>query len=161
MEASVINAFFATPLGLAVFAVSFVPLWCASCFYVSYVSGWFSLSQRFRMQSEPGGEVKTRRPAFQSIFTRFWSQYGSVIQLTAAQDALYASVFFLFCVGHPPLRIPWDEIRFKRRRCLSVNLVQLTLGNQEKSPCASPLARRATSASSIACLTGCNFRDRS
>jgi len=65
---------------------------------------------------------------------RFWSHYGSVIQVFAAQDALYALVFFLFRIGHPPLRIPWDEIRFGRTKFFFWPYIVLTLGNEEKIP---------------------------
>lgn len=132
MQPSSIDSFLASPLGLASFAILFAPLWCANCFYVSFVSGWLTLSRRFRKQSEPHGEIKTTRPAFSLIFMRFWSHYGSVIQVFAAQDALYALVFFLFRIGHPPLRIPWDEIRITRIKLLLCKIVRFTLGKQEQ-----------------------------
>jgi len=65
---------------------------------------------------------------------RLWSRYSSVIRLTAASDALYASVLFPFRIGHPPLRIPWDEIRFGRTKLLFRTYIALTLGNHEKIP---------------------------
>jgi hypothetical protein len=54
--------------------------------------------------------------------------------MTAASDALYLSVLFPFRIGHPPLRIPWDEIRMRRTKFLWRRLVLLTLGNQEQIP---------------------------
>ena len=65
---------------------------------------------------------------------RYWSHYSSVIRLTAAGDALYASVLLLFRIGHPPLRIPWNEIQFGRAKRVWRNYVVLTLGNQEHIP---------------------------
>jgi hypothetical protein len=65
---------------------------------------------------------------------RAWSHYSSVIRITAASDALYASVMFPFRIGHPPLRIPWEEIRFSRTKFFFRTYIVLTLGNQEKIP---------------------------
>ena len=65
---------------------------------------------------------------------RWWSHYGSGIRLIAASDALYVSVLFLLRIGHPPLRIPWDEIRFSRTKFFFRSYIVLTLGNQEKIP---------------------------
>ena len=134
MQPSSIDSFLASPLGLASFAILFAPLWCANRFYVSFVSGWLTLSRRSRKQSEPHGEIKTTRPAFSLIFMRFWSHYGSVIQVFAAQDALYALVFFLFRIGHPPLRIPWNEIKLGRTKCFWRTYIVLTLGSEEMIP---------------------------
>jgi len=131
MRGSAINAILSTPRGLTILAVLFVPLWCATCFYVSWVSGWLVLARRFRTQSEAPGEVRTTGSI---LFMRFWSHYGSVVRLIGQQDAMYASVFFLFRIGHPPLRIPWDEIRFDRTRFFFRTYCVLTLGNEEKIP---------------------------
>jgi hypothetical protein len=47
-------------------------------------------------------------------------------------DALYASVLFPLRIGHPPLRIPWDEIQFARTKFFFRSYIALTLGNQER-----------------------------
>jgi hypothetical protein len=131
MQASAINSYFATPLG---FIAGFIVFWCAISFLISFITGWYALSLRFRKQSEPLGEVRSAGPFFYTVYMRFWSHYGSVIRITAASDALYLSVLFPFRIGHPPLRIPWDEIKLGRARRLFITSVELTLGNQEKIP---------------------------
>jgi hypothetical protein len=129
MQATSISSYLATPLGFIVF---FLALWSGVCFLASSVSGWHALSRRFTKRSEPYGETKTAGPFFYTVHTRFWSHYGGVIRVTAAQDALYLSVLFLFRIAHPPLRIPWDEIQITRTKFLWRRLIQLTLGSQEK-----------------------------
>lgn len=96
------------------------------------MGGWYSLSGRFRAQAAPYGETKTAGPLFYGVKMRFRVNYGNVIRLTAAKDALYISILFLFRVGHPPLCIPWTEIRFGRTKFLWWRHVFLTLGNEEK-----------------------------
>ncbi|MFZ1941210.1 MAG: hypothetical protein WBA18_22845 [Terracidiphilus sp.] len=131
MQAGTINSYLATPLG---FVIGFVALWCAICYLISFLTGWRALVQRFTKSSEPLGETHTAGPFFYTVYMRFWSHYSSVIRITSASDALYLSVLFPFRIGHPPLRIPWDEIKLNRARRYFIAKIELTLGNQEKIP---------------------------
>jgi hypothetical protein len=131
LQASSADSFLNSPVGFAVF---FVALWCSICFVISLMSGWFALSRRFRKQSEPCGETKTAGPFFYSIYTRFWGHYSGIIRLTAATEALYLSVLFLFRIGHPPLQIPWNEIMFRKTKYFWRSYIVLTLGSEEQIP---------------------------
>jgi hypothetical protein len=136
MQANSIDSNLATSICLV---VGFAALWCALCYFISFVTGWLALARRFKKQSEPYGEIRSAGPFFYSVYMRFWGHYSSVIRLTAASDALYVSILFPFRIGHPPLRIPWDEIRFGRTKFFFRTFVVLTLGNQEKIPLRIPL----------------------
>jgi hypothetical protein len=66
---------------------------------------------------------------------RFYSHYGNILTFGANSSGLYMSIFALFRAGHPPLLIPWSEIKviqgesgflLKRRR--------LILGREESIP---------------------------
>jgi hypothetical protein len=107
-------------------------MWCIICFLISLFSGWFTLSRRFKKQSDPYGETKSAGPFFYTIYMRHWGHYNSIIRITAAEDALYLSVLFLLRIGHPPLRIPWSEIQFSTTKSFGMLFVVLTLGEQEK-----------------------------
>ena len=120
-----------TPLGFAVF---FITLWCFVGFVISLLGGWFALTRRFTKQAEPLGEIRTAGPWFYKVCMRFWGNYSSVIRLIAADDALYPSILFLFRFGHPPLRIPWNEITVSRTRRFFRDWVVLTLGSEERIP---------------------------
>jgi hypothetical protein len=119
---------------LYVFAVFFAGFWCIVCVIISFLSGWYALSTRFRAQTEPYGETKTAGPIFYGVQMRFKVSYGNAVRIITAQDALYLSILFLFRIGHPPLRIPWDEIQFARAKFWWLRYVVLTLGNEEKIP---------------------------
>jgi hypothetical protein len=135
MQVSSIKSYFATPSGTAIgFAIFFVAFWCTICCLISFLTGWFSLARRFKKQSEPYGEIHSAGPFFYTVYMRFWGKYSSVIRLTAAGDALYASILFPFRIGHPPLRVPWDQIRFGRTKFFFRTYIVLTLGNQERIP---------------------------
>jgi len=131
MQASPFDNPLVSDLGIALFCIIGV---CGVGLLNSFISGWFYLGRRFTRQSEPYGETKTAGPFFYTVYMRLWSHYSSVIRLTAASDALYASVLFPFRIGHPPLRIPWDEIQFSRTKRFFRTYIVLTLGNQEKIP---------------------------
>ena len=135
MQNSTFDGFLTTLLVV----ICFVAFWCAIGYFVSFLTGWLALARRFKKQSEPYGEIRSAGPFFYTLYMRFWGHYSSVIRLTAAGDALYASGLFLFRIGHPPLRIPWDEIRFGRTKFFFRTYIVLTLGNEEKIPMRIPL----------------------
>ncbi|MGD1063477.1 MAG: hypothetical protein ABR860_09470 [Terracidiphilus sp.] len=128
------NSTFDNFLATLIIVIIFIAFWCAIGYLVSFLTGWLALARRFKKQSEPYGEIRSAGPFFYTVYMRFWGHYSSVIRLTAASDALYASVLFLFRIGHPPLRIPWDEIRFGRTKFFFRTNIVLTLGNAEKIP---------------------------
>ena len=131
MPASTFDNSLLSNLGIALFCIIFI---CGVGFLISLQSGWFSLSRRFKQQSDPYGDTKTAGPFFYTVYMRWWSKYSSMIRLTAAADALYISILFPLRIGHPPLRIPWDEIRFGRTKFFFRTYLMLTLGNEEKIP---------------------------
>ena len=123
-----------SPYGFAAGFLVFLTLWCIVCFMISLLSGWFSLSRRFRKQSAPYGETRSIGLFFSTVKMRYWSNYSGVVRMTAADDALYLSVFFTIRAGHPPLRIPWNEVQFSRVRRFWRRFVVLALGTEERVP---------------------------
>jgi hypothetical protein len=107
---------------------------CFICFLISFISGWFKLSQRFRAQSEPYGEIRRVGPFFYTVYMRYWGHYSSIVRMIAAGDALYLSVILPFRLFHPALRIPWNEVAFGRTKFFWRRYVVLTLGEQERIP---------------------------
>jgi hypothetical protein len=123
-------------LGIALFCIVAM---CAVSFLIGCLTSWFALARRFKKQSEPCGEIRTAGPFFYTVYMRAWSHFSSVIRLTSAGGALYASVPFPFRIGHPPLGIPWEEIRYGRAKFFFRTFIVLTLGNKERIPMRIPL----------------------
>jgi hypothetical protein len=123
-----------SPLGFAIIVFFIVAVWWVTLKSVGLLTGWSTLVRRFRKESDPYGDSKTAGPFFYTVYMRYWTHYSSVIRLTAAADALYASVLFPFRIGHPPLRIPWNEIQIGKAKFLWRSYVLLALGNQERIP---------------------------
>jgi len=112
----------------------FVTFWCVILALISALAGWRALAARFRSDSTPCGELHTAGPWFATVYMRGWTHYSGVIRMTAAGDALYLTVLMPFRVGHPPLRIPWNEIACARTRRFLQNFMELRLGTQEQIP---------------------------
>ena len=51
---------------------------------------------------------------FQTAAMRFMTGYGSCLNVGVTDRGLMLWVFFLFRVGHPPLLIPWEDIRVEK-----------------------------------------------
>lgn len=131
-------------LMLILFPAFFAGVWCLSIVALSYFSGWRKLSRRFRKTSDPMGKTSIGQGLFLTIYMRYWCHYSGVVRLIAAPDALYLSIQFLFRMGHPTLRIPWNEIRMSKARYCFREYLQLSLGSEEQVPLRMPksLARR-------------------
>lgn len=111
-----------------------VGIFCAAGFLSSLLTGWRALSRHFRAESEPYGVTKSAGPFPYTVYMRYWSHYGCCIRMTVAEDGLYLSMIFLLRIGHPPLRIPWNEVQISRTKYFWQRFILLTLGNQERIP---------------------------
>lgn len=91
--------------GAIVAPVGFVAWWAFVCFVLGLVSGWRGLADEYGTQ-EPA-------PPNQETFlggSLGWINHRGTLQLGATPEALDLRVMVLFRPGHPPLRIPWDDI---------------------------------------------------
>lgn len=117
--------------------ILFFALWVAWMGFIfflnSILSGWHALSKRFRTQSKFLGKSKTAGPFF-NVCLRNWTDYSSIIKISADEKALYLSPRLSCRIGHPPLCIPWKEIKIGKTKFLWQRYVVLTLGEQERIP---------------------------
>ena len=122
------------PYFLLIVPATVVCIFCGVSYLSSLLTGWHSLGARFRAESEPYGDVRAAGPFPYTIYMGFWAHYSGCIRMRAAEDGLYLSVIFFLRIGHPPLRIPWNEIQFSRTKYFWRRYVVLTLGDEEKIP---------------------------
>ncbi len=122
------------PHFLLIFPFFIFGVWVLVSLLTSSLSGWGLLASHFSSDRQPSGNTTTAGPFFYVVYLRFWTHYGSMVRVTAANDALYLSVLFLFRIGHPPLRIPWNEIRFSTTTYFFRRYMVLTLGTDEQVP---------------------------
>lgn len=112
----------------------FAAFFCLLYPFNSYVTGWRTLSQRFRSSSKPLGDVRSAHSILDMVCWRFSSR-DPFVRIASADDGLYLSVVFFMRPFHPPLRIPWNEVW-----CSPVigsgsgTYVDLKLGKEEQIP---------------------------
>jgi hypothetical protein len=91
------------------FPVFVVVAWVLIPAAFSLTSGWSTLARRFRCSKRPEGEILTR----QVDRFGYWRQKGAP-NLVMAESGLYLYHDFWLRFMHPPLLIPWSEVRWLR-----------------------------------------------
>lgn len=113
-----------------VFPIYFITLWLLVATIISYVGGWFSLSKLYRTR----GRFSGTQWGGQSGQMRWLANYNNVLTLGANQEGLYLACMFLFRFMHPPLLIPWSEIRVRRSKGWFFEYVTFTMGHELAIP---------------------------
>ena len=77
--------------------------------FFALISGWFSLASSFRASSRPEGQKVTSQVKQIGIVPE-----NRVTHMIISEHGLYLYVSFLFRFFHPPLLIPWGQVRLVR-----------------------------------------------
>lgn len=101
---------------------AFVLVWILVSLAVSLWSGWWTLAEYYPGQVYQA--VKTWR--FQSASMRMMMGYNNILTVAVGEKGMGFSPFFILRLGHPPLFIPWDQIRARRDRFLFMQVVTLS-----------------------------------
>lgn len=91
---------------IVLFPFFFVSMWCAISLLLSAMGGWRRLAESFAARDEPTG-----RHFFMQSGKIGIVNYGSCLTIHSAPSGFYLSVWLPFRIGHPPLFIPWQEVR--------------------------------------------------
>jgi hypothetical protein len=86
--------------------LAFAAWWCFIMWVVSRLCGWHALARHYRAENRFHG--KHRR--FSSVKVGS-GNYSGCVTLGANSDGLSLAVMVLFRVGHPPLFIPWADLK--------------------------------------------------
>jgi hypothetical protein len=114
----------------AIFPIYFLCLWFLVGAILSLVGGWFSLSKRYRTRVPFNGAQWRGR----SGQMRWLTNYNRVLTLGASQEGLYLACMFLFRFMHPPLLLPWSEIKVRRKKGWVFEYVIFTMGHELAIP---------------------------
>jgi hypothetical protein len=113
-----------------IFPIYFFCLWCLVAAIVSHVGGWFSLAKLYRTRV-PFNGAKWR---MQSGRMRGLTNYNNVLTLGVSPEGLYLATMFFFRFMHPPLLIPWSEIKVGRKKGWVFEYVIFTMGYELAIP---------------------------
>jgi hypothetical protein len=94
------------PLIFVAFPIFFVAMWSFVCLLLSMISGWRKIAERFPGSATPTG---TRFPMVTGAVGVMG--YRNCLKVHVAPEGLHIAVWKMFRFGHPPLFIPWSEIR--------------------------------------------------
>ena len=115
---------------VVIFPIYFLCLWLLVGATISFVGGWFSLAKVYR----------TRVPfigaswRMQSGRMRWLANYNNVLTLGVSRQGLYLASMFLFRFMHPPLLVPWSEIKVRRNKGWVFEYVTFTMGPELAIP---------------------------
>jgi hypothetical protein len=113
-----------------IFPVYFLTLWLVVGAVVSFIGGWFSLARAYRTQEEfDGATWRMQRGQM-----RWLANYNNVLTIGASQQGLYLACMFLFRFMHPPLLVPWSEIKVRKSRGWVFEYVTFTMGHDLAIP---------------------------
>ena len=114
----------------AIFPFYFLGLWLLVGSIISFVGGWFSLAKVYRARV-PFNGVKW---GGQSGQMRRLTNYHNVLTLGVSQQGLYLASMLLFRFMHPPLLVPWSEIKVRKSKGWFVEYVTFTIGHELAIP---------------------------
>lgn len=94
-------------LTLGLFALAFAAIWFGALYAVGRIGAWHKFAETFPDKHPP--ESYSQVMAYGLIGG---SKYGGVLKLHAGSRGLHMAVIFPFTPGHPPLCLPWHQLRF-------------------------------------------------
>jgi hypothetical protein len=110
--------------------ILWISLWMLVGAIISLVGGWFSLARVYRTQVAFNGA----QWRMQSAQMRWLINYNNVLTIGVSPQGLYLAILFLFRFMHPPLLIPWSEIKVRRKKGWVFEYVTFTLGHELAIP---------------------------
>jgi hypothetical protein len=114
----------------AIFPIYFLSLWLLVGATISIIGGWFSLAKLYRTRV-PFNGAKWR---MQSGQMRWRVNYNNVLTIGARPEGLYLASMFLFRFMHPPLLVPWSEMKVRRKKGWVFEYVIFTMGHELAIP---------------------------
>ncbi len=94
--------------GVALFAV----VWLGVCFLVARLGGWSRLAEVYPRL----GAFDGKRLYLQTAILARGMRYGNSVTIGAGHQGLYLAPLLPFRPGHPPILVPWTEIRVEETR---------------------------------------------
>lgn len=108
----------------------FPVVWLVACGLIASLGGWRTLAESYPAI----GEMPGQRFRWRSLSMRRGTHYNGCVNLVASSIGLELRMMWLFRFGHPPLFVPWGEVRVERRRHWMVPVVTLHLARRPEIP---------------------------
>ncbi|PKL91794.1 MAG: hypothetical protein CVV21_07140 [Candidatus Goldiibacteriota bacterium HGW-Goldbacteria-1] len=92
---------------------SFIVFWIVLSYLISLVSGWGTIAKYYR---RPEGMMLTRAKGFLTSLYLNRSSYKKSVYIRVDDLGMHLSVLLFFRFGHPPLFVPWSDIKIEERQ---------------------------------------------
>lgn len=108
----------------------FIAVWAMLMPLIAWFSGWRRLAEEFRAAPETRGRI-----VLGTATLRYGAHYNNIIRLDCRPSGLVLSVRGPFRLAHPPLLIPWPQIRAEEISVLwMIPATRLELGSDAHIP---------------------------
>lgn len=110
--------------------IFFILMWFKVVIGFSKITDWDKLALKYRTSDRPDNKLMR-------AVQIHWSSSmmaGNIYTLEATSKGMYLGVLFLFRPGHPPLHIPWSDIKTTTVRRTFRNRVQMSFGSGVSKP---------------------------
>jgi hypothetical protein len=109
-------------LPVVIFFTFFASLWLFVCFILARVGGWEKLARVYRYDGKFSGE----RWRFRSCKMNGYTNYNNCLTFGVNPEGLYMKILPLFRFHHPPLLIPWSDIKEEKVKGIIFSYRELT-----------------------------------
>ena len=107
-------------------AGSFVLLWLSVSMLSAKLGAWSKLSNSYAAYGLPTGKMFRFRSARLGKVN-----YNNALNVQVSSRGLYLVPIILFRFGHPPILIPWRDIRLKEKKAIFGTNTVLRIGKPE------------------------------
>ena len=90
----------------------------------AHFSGWYRLAKRYRASTPFSGRTWHLRATSFRAFTSYWLTFV----IGANREGIYLAQCWPWSWTHPPLFVPWGDVKFEHRRWYEVWARSMLLG---------------------------------
>lgn len=106
------------------FGLVFIVGWLSVSLYFSVITGWRTLAEKYLAKEKPKSKL------IQGVSVSWGSSAlaGNIYTFASIEKGLYLSVLFPFRFGHPPVLVPWRDVKARRVQKLLSKKVEFSIG---------------------------------
>ena len=107
-----------------------ITMWIVVLISVSKITGWSRLAEKYRTWDKPESNImRAVRAYWGSVMIT-----GNIYTIACNSKGMYLGVLFPFRLAHPPLLIPWHDIKTSRIKGLLNRRVRMVFGDNLSRP---------------------------
>jgi hypothetical protein len=97
-------------LVIVIWPIFFIALWVGIVMLMSLIGGWRRLARLYRAERPAGGNATPYVTGMIGM-----ARYKRLLTVTTNENGMFIEIRWIFRIGHPPLFLPWRDIRNARK----------------------------------------------